>query len=232
MKYNPNVLAVSCVLGGRQLARIAPIWSKTIGSIGLVEYEHVKQCYERLMQEYLVSNETIGRSINLRGNVLETNRNISNQPFKSIVVVNTTMNNQIDENKFDIKRKKHEIENLKKAIKEKLISLNNKSRTIETLLKGEIQQSSSNSFRMLFRNYSKSMIQLNNESVISERKFTTESNLKNHKTLISKIENDCHKNILLKENQIMTTRGEQEKKRRYTYIHPIILEKTSRISYL
>ena len=145
-------MAISCVLGGRELLKINPIWSPHLEHITTMEYIQVKDCYEFLMKQYSSSED----STNSNGKILEQNKNISNQPKVLSMFAERSCtergklkggikarmfsikphrgNENKEQSKFNIKAKREEIENLKKAIKNRLISLNNKSRTIERLL--------------------------------------------------------------------------------------------------
>ena len=86
-------------------------WSKYFEYITSMKYMEVEECYEILMKR--TNDKPIDK-------VLGTNKNIQNQ-----------LKNK---KKFDIKKEKAQIENLKKDINKKLISLNMKSRSIESLL--------------------------------------------------------------------------------------------------
>jgi hypothetical protein len=72
--------------------------------------------------------------------VLELNQNISNQLPVTHPATTKARGSEKEghrEEKFNIKAKREQMENIKRTIKDKLISLNNKSRSIETLLEDD-----------------------------------------------------------------------------------------------
>jgi len=210
MKYSSAIIAVSCILGARQLVKLNNIWNEHLEDITTMEYEQVEECYELLMKEY--KNVITSKANSWSGSVkvLELNQNIGNQLVGNKKLIETTcrtryvppkpkeesfhthsslssVSSQIDisnhhsntklikrnndgktkklqlkenKSKFNIKAKREEIESLKKIIKDRLISLNNKSRTIEMLLYENNSTMSDNLPRSYGGVCSKSMIDL------------------------------------------------------------------------
>lgn len=104
-----------------------------------------------------------------REKVLELNQNIFNQiPTIQPTTAKSAHENgciargyikvQAKEEKFNIKAKREQIENIKKTIKDKLISLNNKSKSIETLLEDDVPVARSTAFKSYRGAYNKSVV--------------------------------------------------------------------------
>ncbi len=150
LQYNPSVIATACVMAARNIAKVPP-WSKHLEYAASIEFEQVKECYELLQK--LNSQPTTPR-VDVVPNVphekvLELNQNIFNQVpavqptttkagMEGSCMIRTFAKPVLKEEKFNIKAKREQIENIKKTIKDKLISLNNKSKSIETLLEEDV----------------------------------------------------------------------------------------------
>jgi len=112
-------------LGGRAEAQIVPVWSKYLEYLTSFNYLQLKECYETLIH---------------RNKVLET---ISNQ----VSTPNYHSARNYTKKAFNIKEKKKEIENMRQAIKSKFLALNNKYKSIESLLNDERYRTARKSHR-------------------------------------------------------------------------------------
>ena len=159
LRFSPAVIAVACIMAARDASGVTPIWSKYLEYVTGMEYEQVKDCYEmllRLKSHRISGIETTATATTkedvgaMSEKVLELNQNIFNQiPATQPQTTKATMEGScivrggaakppLKEEKFNIKAKREQIENIKKTIKDKLISLNNKSKSIETLLEDDV----------------------------------------------------------------------------------------------
>jgi len=171
LQYNPSVIGIACIMAARNSAKITPVWSKHLEFISSIEYDQAKECYEALLRP----NSTV---VTPRVEVLETaekpchekvlelNQNIFNQiPNVQPTTVKATTDSScignnfikpvVKEEKFNIKAKREQIENIKKTIKDKLISLNNKSKSIETLLEEDVPITRNTAFKSYRGAYNK-----------------------------------------------------------------------------
>jgi len=134
-QYSPSAIAVACIIAGRKLTGLTPVYSQRLKQITCLDYKKVKDCYEalwkvnfnpkihhvRLMPKN--TSDTLFRTRLLSQQLMERTRTIGKEKI---------LNQETD--KFNVHERRKQIEQLKQTIKERLSLLNSQSKNIEALL--------------------------------------------------------------------------------------------------
>lgn len=133
---------MACVLCGRKLAKISPVWSPRLEHVTCLDYEQVKDCYDLLLELQMGSGDSKVQHVRLvpKKNVpkpLFRARLFSQQLMEGTCVIGGQRTLEQESEKFDVHERRKQIEQLKKTIKERLTSLNKQSQNIEALLRKE-----------------------------------------------------------------------------------------------
>ena len=135
---------MACILAARTWCGVQPVWSHNLQLVTTYDYDQVAPCYSLLLQYSSALPNRLAGPPPLpppsADKVLELNQNIGNQLPPTRPATTKARGNDKDghrEEKFNIKAKREQMENIKRTIKDKLIALNNKSRSIETLLEDD-----------------------------------------------------------------------------------------------
>lgn len=154
---------------------MAPLWSKHLEYVTFFEQEQVKDCFDALTKvRQITESPAVARIIGPAESapaekVLELNQNIFNQlpsvqPTTTKAAAEGTGKGfgkaQAREENFNIKAKREQIENIKRTIKDKLISLNNKSKSIESLLEDDVPVTRNTAFKSYRGAYTKNAAHL------------------------------------------------------------------------